>query len=76
MQTLTDESISEEMPYFTQTSPEIPLTLTARCDQSQQEGYDESPRKANPNENATSASRTQQQQQQQQQCTVTCKLTG
>ena len=30
VQSLTDESISEEMPYFTQISREIPLMLTAR----------------------------------------------
>ena len=30
VQSLTDESISEEMPHFTQISREIPLMLTAR----------------------------------------------
>ena len=32
VQALTDESISEETPHFTQISPEIPLTLPARWD--------------------------------------------
>ena len=41
-----------------------------------QEGYDESPRRADPDESATSASRTQQQQQQQQQCSVSFMLMG
>ena len=53
----------------------LPL-IPRKQESSRSKCYDESPRRADPNESATSASRTQQQQQEQQQCSVTYKLTG
>ena len=54
-------------------STDADCTMRSVAKKTSQEGYDESPRRADPDKSATSATRTQQRQQQ---CSVTYKLTG